>query len=237
MNRSWLRTGLQGGIIILVTVLAYSPALRGGFVWDDDAYVTGNQTLRSAEGLRRIWFELGATPQYYPLVFTTFWTEYHLWCLDPFGYHLVNVVLHAIGAIILWRVLRRLSVPGSWLAAAVFALHPVNVESVAWITERKNVLSGVFYLSALLAYLRFIGVHADGPGFLAGCISFRKALDSICRILSLVTPTICPIWARDLGCSSRYLNVKTNPSLLFRVSSTLGRLLTNSREGSSTSSS
>ena len=191
MNRSWLRTGLQGGIIILVTVLAYSPALRGGFVWDDDAYVTENQTLRSAEGLRRIWFEFGATPQYYPLVFTTFWTEYHLWRLDPFGYHLVNVVLHAIGAIILWRVLRRLSVPGSWLAAAVFALHPVNVESVAWITERKNVLSGVFYLSALLAYLRFIGVPAHGPDTPRRWCHYGLAL----VLFS------CALWSKTVTCS------------------------------------
>ena len=143
------------GLLIVLTVAAYVPALRGGFVWDDDKYVTANRTLRTADGLAEIWFEIGVTIQYYPLVFTTFWIEHRLWGLEPFGYHLVNVLLHATSAGLLWTLLRRLKVPGAWLAAAVFAIHPVHVESVAWITERKNTLSGVFYLLALLSYLRF----------------------------------------------------------------------------------
>ncbi len=143
-------------LIILLTLTAYYPALRGGFIWDDTDYVTENQTLRDLNGLKRIWFEVGATYQYYPLVHSTFWLEYHLWKLNPFGFHLVNVLLHATSAILLWQVLRRLQLPGAWLAAAIFALHPVEVESVAWITERKNVLSGVFYFAAALAYLRFV---------------------------------------------------------------------------------
>ena len=131
------------------------PALRGGFNWDDDAYVTNNLTLRSVHGLSQIWGQLTATPQYYPLVFTSFWLEYHLWGLNPLGYHVVNVLLHALAAMLLWRVLVRLQLPGAWLAAGIFALHPVAVESVAWVTERKNVLSAVFYFAAALAYLRW----------------------------------------------------------------------------------
>ena len=146
---------IWAGLIFLVTLLAYIPAMRAGYIWDDDHYITENSTLRTADGLRRIWLEPKALPQYYPLVHTTFWLEYRLWKLHPFGYHLVNVVLHAFNAILLLLLLRYLRVPGDWLAALIFALHPVQVESVAWITERKNVLSGLFYLSSFLAYLRF----------------------------------------------------------------------------------
>ena len=139
LRAAWARGRLPVVVLLAATVLAYLPVWRAGFIWDDDAYVTKNLTLRSLEGFRRIWLEVGATPQYYPLVHTSFWLEYHLWGLNPLGYHLVNVFLHALGALLLWRVLLRLAVPGAWLAAALFALHPVQVESVAWITERKNV--------------------------------------------------------------------------------------------------
>jgi protein O-mannosyl-transferase len=137
------------------TLAVYWPTLGAGFIWDDDVHVTANHTLPNLHGLERIWFELGATQQYYPMVYTTFWLEYHLWDLHALGFHLVNILLHISGTLLLWRLLVRLEVPGAWLAAAVFALHPVHVESVAWVTERKNVLSGVFYFAAAFAYLRF----------------------------------------------------------------------------------
>jgi tetratricopeptide (TPR) repeat protein len=144
-----------GGLLVLLTLAAYLPVCRAGYIWDDNDYVTANMVLRSRDGLRAIWCDLRATPQYYPLVHTAYWIEYRLWGLDPTGYHVVNVLLHATSVLFLWRVLRRLGVPGAWLAAAVFAVHPVHVESVAWITERKNVLSGCFYLASAAAYLRF----------------------------------------------------------------------------------
>jgi tetratricopeptide (TPR) repeat protein len=140
-------------LLLTLTVVAYVPALEAGFIWDDDAYVTTNGTLRSLDGLRRIWLEPGAVPQYYPLTFTSLWLNYQLWGRHPLGYHLVNIVLHGLNAILFWLVLRRLQVPGAWVAAAVFAVHPMMVESVAWVTERKNVLSGFFALAALLVYL------------------------------------------------------------------------------------
>src|SRR5262245_23282611 len=144
-----------GVALIFLAVIAYFPAFYCGFIWDDDAYVTGNPTIRSLEGLKQIWSEPTASPQYYPLVFTSFWIEFHLWGLSPLGYHVVNVGLHAINGILLWLLLRKLNVPLPWFGAAVFVLHPVHVESVAWITERKNVLSGFFYFAAALAYFRF----------------------------------------------------------------------------------
>jgi len=142
-------------LLVVLTLMAYQPVWHAGFIWDDNDYVTANTTLRSLPGLWRIWFEVGATHQYYPLVHTSFWAEYHLWRLDPLGYHLVNVLLHSLNSLLVWRVLRKLKVTGAWLAGAIFALHPVQVESVAWVTERKNVLSAFFYLCALLAYFRF----------------------------------------------------------------------------------
>ncbi len=146
--------GAAAGLVVLV-LLAYLPALGAGFIWDDDDHVTENPTLRTADGLRRIWLEVGAVPQYYPMVHTTFWIEYRMWGLNPLGYHLTNILLHAASAILLWRLLKRLEVPGAWLAAAVFGCHPVHVESVAWVTERKNVLSAAFYLGAAHAWLSF----------------------------------------------------------------------------------
>ncbi len=144
------------GLLLAVTALvAYLPAIRGGFIWDDDDYVTNNLTLRSIGGLAKIWADLSATPQYYPLVHTGFWLEYHLWGLNPLGYHVVNVLLHVLAAQLLWRVLVTLQLPGAWLAAGIFALHPVAVESVAWVTERKNVQSAVFYFAAAITYLRW----------------------------------------------------------------------------------
>lgn len=140
--------------LVVVVFLAYQPAWHGGLLWDDDAHVT-NVELQSAEGLSRIWFDVRATQQYYPLVNTVFWIEQKLWGDATLGYHLVNIGLHCLSTILVLLVLRSLEVPGAPLAAAIFALHPVHVESVAWISEMKNTLSGTFYLATLLAYLQF----------------------------------------------------------------------------------
>jgi tetratricopeptide (TPR) repeat protein len=149
------RSILAGLGLMALTLAVYLPATRCGFIWDDEAYVTNNRALRSLEGLWSIWTQPRSIPQYYPLVHTTFWIEYGLWGDSPAGYHVTNVVLHAIGAVLVWRVLKRLAVPGAYLAGALFAVHPVCVESVAWVTERKNVLSTVLYLASGLAYLHY----------------------------------------------------------------------------------
>lgn len=141
-------------ILVLAVFLVYQPAWRGGRLWDDDNHMTRSY-LRSWQGLGMIWFEHRATLQYYPLVHTFFWIEYKLFGDATLGYHLVNIALHAANALMVVMLLRRLAIPGAWLAAAVFALHPLQVETVAWITELKNTLSTAFYLAAALAYLRF----------------------------------------------------------------------------------
>jgi tetratricopeptide (TPR) repeat protein len=148
-------TWLPAAALVVAVVIAYLPAIRAGYIWDDPRYVTENPTLRSLAGLFHTWFTPGATVQFYPMVFTTFWLEYHLWGLHPLGYHLVNVLLHAASTVLLLIALRRLRIPGAFLAATLWALHPVQVESVAWITERKNVLSGLFYLAAMLSWIRY----------------------------------------------------------------------------------
>jgi tetratricopeptide (TPR) repeat protein len=146
-----------------VTILAYRPTWNGGFLWDDDVYVTNNELLTAPDGLRRIWFSLDSPSQYFPLVYTTFRVEHALWGLNPTGYHWVNLLLHVANALLVWAVLARLRVPGAWLAGAIFALHPVQVESVAWITERKNVLMAFFFLLTLLAWIAFIHERTKRP--------------------------------------------------------------------------
>jgi tetratricopeptide (TPR) repeat protein len=162
----------RGGIgpaafVFCATILAYLPSLTGSFIWNDSDYVTA-PALRSFGGLIRIWTEVGATQQYYPLLHSAFWVQHRLWGDNPLGYHIVTLLLHAGSAVLFGWVLRRLlggapaQTPGAvpypgaeWLAAMLFALHPVHVESVAWISEQKNTLSLVFYLAAALAYLRY----------------------------------------------------------------------------------
>ncbi len=154
---------LWGGLLALLVVLVYWPTLGNAYIWDDDSYVLSNLALRSPEGLYNMWFKWGAIPQYYPLVHTTLWFEYQLWGFDPHGYHLVNMLLHATGVILLWRVLLRLNVPGAWLAAAIFAVHPVCVESVAWVSELKNVQSCALALASILVYLRDMRRRTSRP--------------------------------------------------------------------------
>jgi len=141
-------------VALIALLLTYAPALRGTPVWDDAGHIT-RADLQPVEGLRRIWTEPGVTQQYYPLLHSAFWLEHRLWGDAPVGYHATNVALHAISAWLLWLVLKRLGAPGALLAAVIFALHPVQAESVAWITEQKNTLSGVFFLLSALAYLEF----------------------------------------------------------------------------------
>jgi Flp pilus assembly protein TadD len=175
-----------------ITLAAYLPAITGGMLWDDDAHITPTR-LRSWEGLRQIWFHLGATQQYYPALHTAFWAEHRIWGDAVVGYHLVNVGLHATAACLFALVLARIrprpgtlamAVGTEWLAAGVFALHPVCVESVAWISEQKNTLSLVFYLLSALAYLRF------DVGRRGGWYALALALFVLALLSKTVTATL-----------------------------------------------
>lgn len=183
---------LAGLALTALIATAYIPVTQAGFVWDDDQHLAHNVALRTVSGLGRVWFDIDATPQYYPLVHTSFWLEYQLWGDHPLGYHLVNVLLHAMVSVLAWRLLLALGVPGAWLVAAVFALHPVQVESVAWVTERKNVLSGVFYFASAIMYLSAVGLDQQKPNL---PYSNRRYLASLaffgCALLSkTVTATL-----------------------------------------------
>ncbi|MBI4394844.1 MAG: tetratricopeptide repeat protein [Candidatus Omnitrophica bacterium] len=199
--------------IFLVTFVVYLPALNSGFLWDDYPLIVSNPHLKNLSGLTKVWFDLFSHfASYYPLTVTSFWLEYRFWQLEPFGYHLTNILLHAANASFLLLLLRRLKIPGASLAAAVFALHPIQVESVVWISERRNVLSLFFYLLAALSYVRFYNL--DGPsghrtyrvGFYVGVLFFF-----LCSVLSKSTACSFPpvallllwwkgkkIWWRDL---------------------------------------
>ncbi len=150
---SWAGTIGRAVCLILLTGLCYLPALRGSFLWDDNVLVTANPLLRSVGGLHDIWWSTRPY-DYFPLTLTSFWLEWPLWGDHPLGYHLTNLLLHLVSAMLFWRIMRALRLPGAWFGALLFALHPVNVASVAWIAERKNALSMVFYLACLLAWLR-----------------------------------------------------------------------------------
>jgi len=145
----WERGWLKGLLLVAAILFAYQPAWHGGFVSDDDSWTTRiSGLLRNGSGLCSMWRRITTLQQYYPLTGTTFWLDYHLWGFQTLPYHVENILLHSLAALLFWKLLQRLQVPGASLAAAIFALHPLMVESVGWITERKNVLSLVFYMGA-----------------------------------------------------------------------------------------
>jgi protein O-mannosyl-transferase len=183
-------------VLAVVTIFAYRPAWNGGFLWDDDVYITNNELLTAPDGLRRIWFSLDSPSQYFPLVYTTFRVEHAIWGLDPTGYHWVNLLLHVANALLVWLVLARLKVPGAWLAGAIFALHPVQVESVAWITERKNVLMGFFFLLALLAWIAFVDGRTKRPWLFYGLalILYLLALSAKTTACTLPAALFLILW-------------------------------------------
>ncbi len=170
-------------VLLCAALIAYWPALGGSALWDDDAHLT-KPALQSWHGLWRIWFELGATQQYYPLTHSAFWLEHRLWGDAFAGYHLTNVFLHSLAAYLVVCIVRRLSLPGAWLAGFLFLLHPVCVEAVAWIAEQKSTLSTVFYLAAMLVYLRFDKTRERSAYF------FALALFVLAMLSKTVTATL-----------------------------------------------
>src|SRR6478736_9885697 len=181
-----------------VTIFAYRPVWHGGFLWDDDAYITSNELLTAPHGWQRIWFSLDSPSQYFPLTYSTFRIEHASWGLNTTGYHWVNLLLHVGNALLIWAVLARLKVPGSWLAATIFALHPVQVESVAWITERKNVLMGFFFLLTLLSWVEFLDQQTTRRWrlYLLALVLYALALLSKTTACTLPAALLLILWLR-----------------------------------------
>ena len=193
---------LPAAAIAAITLIAYLPAMSGGFFADDYTFVVYNRPINAPDGLRRTWLTTEAM-DYFPVTYSALWFEWRLWGGHPAGYHVVNVLLHAAGAVLVWRVLRRLRVPGAWLAGALFAVHPVAAASAAWITELKNTLSLVFCAASLLVFLNFD--ERAGPAFPRFQL-FKYLLSLALFLLALLSKTsvvmlpavllLCAWWRR-----------------------------------------
>src|SRR2546430_814368 len=149
----WQRNWLWGLFRIALVLIAYARVFTAGFIWDDESHLTQNPCIVGPLGLKEIWTSTRAV--YYPLVLTSFWSLHKLVGLSPLPYHILNLLMHGGSAVLLWRVLRQLDVRGAWLGAALWALHPVMVQSVAWVTELKNTQSCLFYLSSIFCFLNW----------------------------------------------------------------------------------
>ena len=191
-----LASYLIPGLVALITFVVFSPALRNGFVnWDDLETLVENQNFRGFTWSHLRWmfttFHMG---HYQPLSWLTFSLDYLLWGMDAFGYHLTNILLHSANAVLFYFVTLRLLAIAAPISSAVvlklaagfsalvFAIHPLRVESVAWATERRDVLSGFFLLLTVLSYLKAVGTETnqDEQATLDGRVS-----DALCAFSSI----------------------------------------------------
>ena len=178
---------------MIVTFAVYFPVLRGGFVFDDELIIK-NPLIHASDGLYRFWVTTEAS-DYYALTWSLWWLEWRLWGNSATGYHVVNVLLHAINAVPVWTILRRLKIPGAWLAGLLFAVHPVNAATVAWISEHKNTLSMLFYAVAILVYLWFDETN-DWRWYGIPLTAFLLALFSKTAVVMLPVVLLGCVWWR-----------------------------------------
>ncbi|MGI9228762.1 MAG: tetratricopeptide repeat protein [Gammaproteobacteria bacterium] len=143
--------------LLLMVLVSFWPAFSAGFVWDDNVFIVKEPRVSTLTGLADIWLRpLGnAEFHYWPILYTSFWLDYQLWGFNPAGFHATNLLLHGANTVLLWRLLLRMNIPGAWLIAAVFALHPLRAEAVVWVIARKDLLATLFYLLAAGCWLRY----------------------------------------------------------------------------------
>src|SRR5207253_5577846 len=201
----WQQGALIAAIIIAVA-LVYLPALQGDFVWDDFLLITGNPLLQNVSGLREIWSG-GRTADYFPLTNTVFWIEHHLFGGNATGYHVVNILLHTANALLVWRLLVRLNIPGAWLAGLIFGVQPIHVASVAWISELKNLLSMFFALLSILCFLELEEKRLLGgaTAYVASLVFFLLALLSKTQVVFLPVALLLCAWWRSGNATSASL--------------------------------
>lgn len=190
------RDGWRFGLLLaLLTTLAYAPVFRAEFIWDDDMFITDNPLLLSVDGLRVIWLAPKENPQYYPLLLTLFWLQYRVFGSDPTGYHVVTLLFHILASLAVWRLARRVTPGAALWVGLLFALHPMQVQSVAWATELKNTLSGFFYVAALVHWVRYLQVHDPGGSGRPRRELGWAALHFVCATLSKTTSSSWPLAA------------------------------------------
>lgn len=174
---AWSRHPVAAGLALCAMVaVSFYPALSAGFVLDDNIF-TESPAVLSWSGVWNIWFspvDIEREGHYWPVTYTSFWLEHKLWGLTPFGTHLVNVLLYMVNVLLLWRLLRHLVVPGAWVVGALFAVHPMHVDSVAWAIGRKDLLSGLFYMAAALCWIRSMDGLGGGRSRVSGSIQVSR---------------------------------------------------------------
>jgi len=183
---------LQVLIIVAAGGWAFSPALHGEWLWDDDFYITANPLLHDPARLLKTWFVPGSVVNYFPITATVQWIQWELWHNDTFGYHVTNVVLHLLGALLVWRLLSKFGLRLAWLGGLIFALHPTSVESVAWASELKNTLSLPPFLLAMCAWIDYEERRERKDYFLALGL-FLVAM--LCKTTMVAFPVVILLYA------------------------------------------
>jgi Flp pilus assembly protein TadD len=145
---------MKAAVIVLAGLWIYSPSYHGDWLWDDDQAITVNQMIQSPSGIFKIWTNPDGA-DYFPLTTSATWLQWQCFGPNATGYHAVTIAMHILTALLVWRLFQEMKLPGAWLGGLLFAIHPICVESVAWVSELKNTLSTPLFLLSAIHYLRF----------------------------------------------------------------------------------
>jgi len=192
----WEAEFLKAALIVIACLWIYSPVFDGEWLWDDDYLITDNPVVQSPGGLWQIWFA-PTTADYFPLTMSALWLLWQCFGLDSTGYHIVSALLHALGACLVWALLRSVGLRGAWLAALIFAVHPIAVESVAWVSELKNTFSLPFFLAGACFFVRFEDTGRRGFYWAALGFFLAAMLAKSSVVMFPVAMLLYTWWRRD----------------------------------------